>query len=226
VHRKPIASIRQSPHSLSSSSLIVVASARRSLPRGSDRGSSDRDTPRPNPRRAIDLSRVPRRPRRRSRAAVSPRKHFPAFIPDVRRRRRRRAVHRVRVSVELPSDPRTRNRPSHDESRFNKSPRDSGLEPRVRRSRPHPRLVRSRASFATHPLRSGGVVHDDESALLRGDPNRLRRDEVGGRESLHHHLSKVSRARVCRCDGRDRTTHTLGMGRAGRRSPDPEIRGS
>ena len=68
------------------------------------------------------------------------------------------------------------------------------------------RLVRSRASFATHPLRSGGVVHDDESALLRGDPNRLRRDEVGGRESLHHHLSKVSRARVCRCDGRDRTT--------------------
>jgi hypothetical protein len=111
VHRKPIASIRQSPRSLSSSSLIVVASARRSLPRGSDRGSSDRDTPRPNPRRAIDLSRVPRRPRRRSRAAVSPRTHFPAFIPDVRRRRRRRAVHRVRVSVELPSDPRTRNRP-------------------------------------------------------------------------------------------------------------------
>ena len=205
MHRKPIASIRQSPHSLSSSSLIVVASARRSL--------ADRIADRP--------IAIPLDPTRDARSTSHAFRDAPDAAPARRYRHENISPHSsptsVGVDVAAPSTasafpsscPPTRERETVLPTTSHDSINHRGTRvwsPASVASRPHPRLVRSRASFATHPLRSGGVVHDDESALLRGDPNRLRRDEVGGRESLHHHLSKVSRARVCRCDATERHT--------------------
>ena len=208
MHRKPIASIRQSPRSLSSSSPPPVG---RSL--------ADRIADRP--------IAIPLDPTRDARSTSHAFRDAPDAAPARRYRHKNISPHSsptsVGVDVAAPSTasafpsscPPTRERETVLPTTSHDSINHRGTRvwsPASVASRPHPRLVRSRASFATHPLRSGGVVHDDESALLRGDPNRLRRDEVGGRESLHHHLSKVSRARVCRCDGRDRTTDTLGMG--------------